>query len=48
MIYVDDVMLFSINGDEYLENLETVLSLLKNAELTIKPKKIFLLHASIE
>lgn len=36
MVYLDDFILFSINYEEHLDNLETFSSLLQNAEMTIK------------
>lgn len=48
MIYLDDVIILSRNVEEHLDNLETVLSLLENAEITIKLSKCFFMQDSTE
>lgn len=48
MVYLDDNILFPNNADEHLENIENVMSLLQNAGLTVKQKKWFFIHESME
>ena len=38
LFYIDKVIFFSRNQDEHLENLETVLNLLEDAEIKINMK----------
>lgn len=48
IVYLENIIVFSKNIDEHMDNLETVLSLLQNAGLTIKLNKCFFMHESIE
>ena len=48
MVYLDDVIVFSNNADQHLEDLTAVLRLLHNAGMTIKFNKCFFMHETIE
>lgn len=48
LVYLADIIVFSKNIKEHLDNLETVLSSLQNAGMTIKINKCFFLHDLME
>lgn len=47
MVYLEDIILFSKNAEEHLDNLDKVLIFLQNAGLTIRLKKCCFMQESI-
>lgn len=48
MVYLDYISIFSCNVEKHIDNVETVLTLIQNAGLTIKLKKCLLMNDSFE
>jgi Reverse transcriptase (RNA-dependent DNA polymerase) len=48
LVYLDDVIVYSISVEPYLTQLDHVLILLSNAGVTLKPSKCQFFHDSVE